>query len=522
MEYQESGADTANSLADPNGFRYGAGASEGELTLPRASIAAFEVPQPANWHVHLELRPEELVALHRLGLTRGAIAWREGMEAWQPLRESQEPIGLGSEILGRAAMQSSSDLEPTVASAPSSSSSPSDWSDAVTVASDRGSDPANHLVPATDGDGDSVILLSPRVRRATLPPTSPLFAAAARPHVAAVATPSRSRTGGGAGSSYPPPSAAFGDSAVPLPFGAPSSGAQAFPPAPRMPSFASPDPAQFGAFPASTAPLSFEPTGVTPAFRRSNLWLGALGLAGASMLFGAVVSGIFSEPKGEPPQAAAAATTTTNTVDAAATVTTPSTGLAPVPVEKLPVAGAAAKVAASPEPAAPAAEERVPDRDAPNRAAREVVSRAAAAPRSEPRSAPEPKEEPAPERKPSSLDEAMAQAAGATPRAAPEPARDESESEPAAEPKSASGGPDLKEISKAVSSAARAASSCGASPQSGRVAITFSPSGAVRSVQMEQQYDERDVGSCVLRAMGRVKVSAFSGDPVTVRKSVSW
>ena len=60
------------------------------------------------------------------------------------------------------------------------------------------------------------------------------------------------------------------------------------------------------------------------------------------------------------------------------------------------------------------------------------------------------------------------------------------------------------------------------SPQSGKVAITFSPSGAVRSVQMESPFAERDVGSCVLRAMGRAKVSAFEGDPVVVKKSVTW
>jgi hypothetical protein len=44
----------------------------------------------------------------------------------------------------------------------------------------------------------------------------------------------------------------------------------------------------------------------------------------------------------------------------------------------------------------------------------------------------------------------------------------------------------------------------------------------VRSVQMEEPYAERDVGACVLRAMGRAKVGAFDGDAVVVKKSVSW
>ncbi|MDQ2643278.1 MAG: hypothetical protein M3020_05660, partial [Myxococcota bacterium] len=113
---------------------------------------------------------------------------------------------------------------------------------------------------------------------------------------------------------------------------------------------------------------------------------------------------------------------------------------------------------------------------------------------------------------------AMAQAASS-----PAPEREASEPEPREpEPSKASEGADLKAISRAVGNAARSAASCGESPQSGRVAITFSPSGAVRSVQMEEPFAERDVGACVLRAMGRAKVSAFTGDPVTVRKSVSW
>jgi hypothetical protein len=513
LEYQGSGADTANSLADPNGFRYGAGASEGELTLPRASIAAFEVPEPANWHVHLELRPEELVALHRLGLTRGAIAWREGMEAWQPLRENQEPVGLGSEILGRASLPSSSDLEPTI-----TSSSPSDWSDAVTVASERAPEPASQLAPAGEDD-NSVILLSPRVRRATLPPTSPLFAAAARPHVMAVSPPiTRSRNGAG-GSSYPPPPSpvAQADSGVPLPFGGPAAPAMPgrLPPAPRMPSFASPDPA-LASFPvASAPPIAFEPTGVFPPKRRS-LWFGAIGLAAVSALLGSAVSGIFSS---NPDTATAEAPTERKAATAEATATAaakPQNGLDPIPIDQLPVAGKAAPAAAA--PAAAARDERNVEREAPSRPAREAVSRAAAEPRSEPA----PREEPPPPHKQSALNDALAQAAGAAPPPAESESEPEADDEAPAPAKSSSDGPDLKAIATAVGTAARAATSCGASPQSGRVAITFSPSGAVRSVQMEQQYDERDVGACVLRAMGRAKVAAFTGDPVTVRKSVSW
>jgi hypothetical protein len=122
----------------------------------------------------------------------------------------------------------------------------------------------------------------------------------------------------------------------------------------------------------------------------------------------------------------------------------------------------------------------------------------------------------------SSDDSASSRRRAALAVAAATPAQAGDEEPAASEPAKATSGPDLKAIAKAVSAAARSASSCGDSPQSGKVALTFSPSGSVRSVQMEEAFAERDVGSCVLRAMGRAKVAAFTGDPVMVRKSVTW
>lgn len=77
-------------------------------------------------------------------------------------------------------------------------------------------------------------------------------------------------------------------------------------------------------------------------------------------------------------------------------------------------------------------------------------------------------------------------------------------------------------VTEAVQRASFAARSCESGPQSGKVAVTFSPTGAVSSVNLVKGFDDAGVNGCVLRAFGRVRVSAFEGDPITVRKTVSW
>jgi len=504
LEHTESSADTASSLADPNGFRYGAAANEGELTLPRASLAPFELPPaPANWHVHLELRPEELVALHRLGLTRGAIAWREGMAAWQPLRESNDNIQLGSEVLARA-MES---LEGAAERASRSDEpGPRDsWSDAITIASERGSEPAHEpqeLLPPIDVD-TAAHILPPRVRRATLPPTSPLFAAGGRPHVVPVSAPPRT---GSTVSTIPPAAGRPPEPALPA--------------APRLPSFA-PEAFAAPAVPSAPPPATvFEPSVVTqPGPSRRVLWMGAIGLAAASAFIGAFLSGTFKSWNSESTATEARLTPeATRTAVATPEPAANSTGVAPISIDQLPLAGNAAPGQASPERRALASTpNRDRDRERPQEREREAVR----APEPEPAApAPEPSEPPSAGKR--AIMAAMAQAVSSPQPAAAEASQpaDEPRAEP--EPSRSSEGPDLKAISRAVGNAARSATSCGESPQSGRVAITFSTSGAVRSVQMEEPFAERDVGACVLRAMGRARVSAFTGEPVTVRKAVSW
>ena len=281
LEYRESDADAAQSRADPSGFRYEVpvnDGNEGELTLPFASSAPFEAPTAACWHVHLELRPEELVALHRLGLTKGAIAWREGMPEWQPLKDAADP-------------RRDRDLDASdIVIRDDDSSTASDWSDAITVASDR--ELSHPMLQALGSAPDAAGRLPERARRATLPPTSPLFAAGGRPHVAPVSV---TRRDSGSQLTFPPPPVPHArDTGIPRTFAGmpapPATGVPGFVPPPRLPSapplptFAPADEA-LGTF--ATQPLAsfpptsavFEPTGASSSLRSRTLWFSVIGLA---------------------------------------------------------------------------------------------------------------------------------------------------------------------------------------------------------------------------------------------------
>ncbi|HEV8547691.1 MAG TPA: hypothetical protein VGQ57_01665 [Polyangiaceae bacterium] len=83
-------------------------------------------------------------------------------------------------------------------------------------------------------------------------------------------------------------------------------------------------------------------------------------------------------------------------------------------------------------------------------------------------------------------------------------------------------GPDRAAIAKAVARASGAATACDSGPRAGRAAITFAPSGNVQSVQLVESFGDNSVNGCVLRALGRAHVPAFTGGPVEVRKALSW
>lgn len=532
MEQSENGPDLKSTLADPNGFQYGARPSDPDLPPPRDPAPSIELPTAACWHVHLELRPEELVALHRLGLTKGGLAWREGMEAWQPLRMSSSGLA-GPVEPGAMAASDSMDLPvsatPNEATMPSARSNESFFEeepldaddDEITLARDRSNvtvipsqpPPSSHRpnnVRAISDESDSRSLPG---RRAALPATSPLLAAPARPVVAPVSVrPVRTV------SSVPPPQglgpgagtgsglSALNDLNAPravglsttLPSGAPLD--TFVPPPPPVPAFAATDASGLasvsrvpGLASAPPPPAVVEPR--APQLTVRSLWIGATGLAALSALVAAIVSGVLTSIRMQAPAPDASnrvAAMQGSPDDGAASGSRQRApgGLSPIPLEQLPLAGASA---AAPKPApAPDRPKAAPQEDSNDAASRARRGRSATRP---------------------PLD-TVASRHSVAPAA---PAR------PSPPPVKAPGGPaDVREIARAVAQAARAATACGMSPQSGRVAITFSPSGAVRSVQMEEAFAEREVGACVLRAMGRARVTAFSGEPVTVRKSLRW
>jgi predicted Zn finger-like uncharacterized protein len=110
----------------------------------------------------------------------------------------------------------------------------------------------------------------------------------------------------------------------------------------------------------------------------------------------------------------------------------------------------------------------------------------------------------------------------------PKPATPAPESEPAAEPEaespssgSSAAAFDASAAKTVLTAAAGNASSCKQADGptgSGRVSITFAPSGRPTSVAVTGDVAGSAVGSCVAKLFRQTRVPAFSGDPVTVAK----
>src|SRR5690606_25444765 len=165
VDHPENGADPKSTLADPNGFQYGSRPGEPELPPPRDSAPSIEVPTAASWHVHLELRPEELVALHRLGLTKGGLAWREGMDTWQPLRMPSAEV-TGTPEPG--AMVESGETGPSGMATTHEATPPHE----ATMPSARANDSTVEQEPLDVDDSDEVTLARDR-SNVTVIPTQP-------------------------------------------------------------------------------------------------------------------------------------------------------------------------------------------------------------------------------------------------------------------------------------------------------------------------------------------------------------
>lgn len=81
-------------------------------------------------------------------------------------------------------------------------------------------------------------------------------------------------------------------------------------------------------------------------------------------------------------------------------------------------------------------------------------------------------------------------------------------------------GPTRQELSTALANVANVASGCGERDGPVRVVISFANSGVARSIQVNGQGLAPGVRSCIIGAASRARVASFSGDPVTVSKSL--
>jgi hypothetical protein len=111
------------------------------------------------------------------------------------------------------------------------------------------------------------------------------------------------------------------------------------------------------------------------------------------------------------------------------------------------------------------------------------------------------------------------------PSAAREPSqahsREARESAAAArEPAAAGSRPGRAELVAAMNQVASAAASCGERTGPVRVQITFGESGVARSVRVSGEGLTPQLRSCISSAASRARVSAFSGEPITVAKSL--
>ncbi len=93
-------------------------------------------------------------------------------------------------------------------------------------------------------------------------------------------------------------------------------------------------------------------------------------------------------------------------------------------------------------------------------------------------------------------------------------------SHPSSHSSSASGGPSHAALLGAMSQVAQAASGCGERGGPVRVVVSFTNSGVARSIRVSGSDLPASTRSCMIGAASRARVPAFSGDPVTVAKTL--
>ncbi|WP_437569670.1 zinc-ribbon domain-containing protein [Sorangium sp. So ce542] len=229
-----------------------------------------------------------------------------------------------------------------------------------------------------------------------------------------------------------------------------------------------------------------------PSAKKGGMGLIAAAVA-AVVLIGGVAFFFMQSPKED-------TSTTTPEQTNAAPAEAPSPAETPAPAPT-PTETAAAATPPPTETAAPAAEEpaasaAAPDQPAPSAAA----------------------DKPAEKERPSSAPVAAADKPAA---AADKPAA----SKPAADPAPSGGGGEFNRgaASSALGAAAGSAKSCkkaGGPTGTGKVKVTFAPSGNVTSAEVQgAPFAGTSVGGCVARLFRGARVPAFGGGPVSVSKS---
>ena len=459
-------------------------ATDAEITRPKSDIPEDDrMVSRTSWHVHLELHSDEFDKLQRVGLTSHALAWREGMESWQPVDDGAQLRRLNDTLPPSSGMRGSRNGRT------------SGTHDALRSGSFF--DFVQKYSRASQGELKQVIETRafqvppppppPRAQRSTdLPPPGPLpqtdslarhvpyamvqqnhgLMSSLPPAVAIETVHPKARALTGFRRWAPtltivPVSAAVGAlvASLVLTFRAPAQ--------PTASSMLPPRPA--AAPMAAAAFAASEPGGEKPATVSAT----SLPTLGAQTPEAPRVS-LDALPKvGSGGRSTAAAT---NIVAAS---------VAPVAVK------------ASELPAAEPEREKPPERE--TRAQRRARLRRA-------------------------MEERLAAAAAAQQERAQEKAAAAEkpvEHAPPPEPTPA-GPPDRAAIGRAVATAGNAAMGCGSGPESGRAAVTFAPSGNVQSVRLIEPFSDSSVNGCVLRALGRARVPAFTGDAVEVHKSLKW
>jgi hypothetical protein len=82
------------------------------------------------------------------------------------------------------------------------------------------------------------------------------------------------------------------------------------------------------------------------------------------------------------------------------------------------------------------------------------------------------------------------------------------------------GGPSRGDLLTALGRVAGAASGCGEHAGPVRLVMSFAQSGVARSIQVTGSGLSAQTRSCIIAAASRARVPAFSGEPVTVSKTL--